>query len=693
MILPSRFLREKLMPVTTPFSSVSTLPYGAPPFDAITDQHYRPAFDEAVRQKRADIDAIASDTAAPTFENTFLALERSGAMLARVTSVFFAMTSAHTNDYLQALDEAFSTELAALADDIHFNDTLFARLNTVYEARHALGLDDESLRLVEVVWQQFMLAGATLGADEKAQLKALNREAAQLTSQFNQRLLAADKAGGLLVTSQAALAGLSEAEIAAAAEAAREKGWEGRWLIALLNTTQQPALQSLAHRDTREALFKAGWHRTEKGDANDTRALVLRLAQLRAQQAALLGFEDFAAWTLADQMAKTPDAALRFMRDIVPAATDRAKRELADIQQAIDSQQGGFQAQAWDWAFYAEQVRREKYALDEAQIKPYFELNNVLIHGVFYAASALFGLRFTERTDIPVYHPDVRVWEIFDKDGSGLALFYGDFFARDSKSGGAWMGNFVEQSTLAGHKPVIYNVCNYLKPAAGQPALISWDDVITLFHEFGHTLHGLFARQRYATLSGTNTPRDFVEFPSQINEHWASQPEVFAHYARHYQTGEPMSEALREKLFRAVRFNKGYDMTELLAAALLDQHWHSLSPSSAPDDVTAFEAAALAQENIALPCVPPRYRSTYFAHIFGGGYAAGYYAYLWTQMLADDGYMWFVEQGGLTAQNGERFREAILSRGNSSDLDALWVAWRGHAPRIEPMLKNRGLSE
>ncbi|ALB62791.1 dipeptidyl carboxypeptidase [Cronobacter condimenti 1330] len=681
------------MPVTTPFSSVSTLPYGAPPFDAITDQHYRPAFDEAVRQKRADIDAIASDTAAPTFENTFLALERSGAMLARVTSVFFAMTSAHTNDYLQALDEAFSTELAALADDIHFNDTLFARLNTVYEARHALGLDDESLRLVEVVWQQFMLAGATLGADEKAQLKALNREAAQLTSQFNQRLLAADKAGGLLVTSQAALAGLSEAEIAAAAEAAREKGLEGRWLIALLNTTQQPALQSLAHRDTREALFKAGWHRTEKGDANDTRALVLRLAQLRAQQAALLGFEDFAAWTLADQMAKTPDAALRFMRDIVPAATDRAKRELADIQQAIDSQQGGFQAQAWDWAFYAEQVRREKYALDEAQIKPYFELNNVLIHGVFYAASALFGLRFTERTDIPVYHPDVRVWEIFDKDGSGLALFYGDFFARDSKSGGAWMGNFVEQSTLAGHKPVIYNVCNYLKPAAGQPALISWDDVITLFHEFGHTLHGLFARQRYATLSGTNTPRDFVEFPSQINEHWASQPEVFAHYARHYQTGEPMSEALREKLFRAVRFNKGYDMTELLAAALLDQHWHSLSPSSAPDDVTAFEAAALAQENIALPCVPPRYRSTYFAHIFGGGYAAGYYAYLWTQMLADDGYMWFVEQGGLTAQNGERFREAILSRGNSSDLDALWVAWRGHAPRIEPMLKNRGLSE
>ncbi|EKY3242936.1 peptidyl-dipeptidase Dcp [Cronobacter dublinensis] len=681
------------MPVTTPFSSASALPYEAPPFNAITDQHYRPAFDEAVHQKRAEVEAIAAEPAAPTFENTYLALERSGAMLSRVTSVFFAMTSAHTNDYLQTLDEEFSTELAALADDIHFNETLFARLNAVYEQRDALGLDNESRRLVEVVWQQFMLAGATLDAEQKAQLRALNQEAAQLTSQFNQRLLAADKAGGLLVSSREQLAGLSEAEIAAAAEAAREKGQEGRWLIALLNTTQQPALQSLTDRATREALFKAGWHRTEKGDVNDTRALVLRLAALRAQQAALLGFKDFAAWTIADQMAKTPEAAQGFMRDIVPAATARAERELADIQQIIDKQHGGFQAEAWDWAFYAEQVRREKYALDEAQIKPFFELDNVLTRGVFYAASALFGLTFTERTDIPVYHPDVRVWEIFDKDGSGLALFYGDFFARDSKSGGAWMGNFVDQSTLAGHKPVIYNVCNYQKPAAGQPALISWDDVITLFHEFGHTLHGLFASQRYATLSGTNTPRDFVEFPSQINEHWASHPDVFARYARHYQTGEPMPEALREKLFRAARFNKGYDMTELLAAALLDQHWHSLTPSSSPHDVAAFEAAALTHERIALRAVPPRYRSSYFAHIFGGGYAAGYYAYLWTQMLADDGYQWFVEQGGLTAQNGARFREAVLSRGNSHDLEEVWLAWRGHEPRIEPMLKNRGLSE
>ena len=674
-----------------PFFEKSTLPYTAPRFDLITDQHYRPAFDEAVRRKREEVAAITANPAAPTFDNTYLALERSGGMLSRVTSTFFAMTSAHTNDYLQQLDEAFSAELAVLADDIHLNATLFGRLNSVYQQRASLGLDTESLRLVEVVWQQFMLAGATLSDEQKMRLKALNKEAAQLTSQFNNRLLAASKAGGLVLDYAHQLEGLSEADIAAAAEAAKEKGLDGRWLIPLLNTTQQPALASLSDRQTRENLFNAGWHRAEKNDGNDTRAIVLRLAALRAEQAQLLGFDDFASWKIADQMAKTPQAALDFMRGIVPAATARAAQEQADIQQVIDDQQGGFQAEAWDWAFYAEQVRRAKYDLDESQIKPYFELNTVLTEGVFRAASDLFGITFTERFDIPLYHPDVRVWEIFDSSGEGLAMFYGDFFARDSKSGGAWMGNFVEQSTLFATRPVIYNVCNYQKPAAKQPALLSWDDVITLFHEFGHTLHGLFARQRYATLSGTNTPRDFVEFPSQINEHWASHPTVFARYARHHQTGEPMPEALREKLFRAARFNKGYDMTELLAAALLDMNWHGMTPQAAPDDVAQFENAALEKEQIALRAVPPRYRSSYFAHIFGSGYAAGYYAYLWTQMLADDGYQWFVEQGGLTRENGQTFRDAILSRGNSTDLEALYRDWRGHDPLIEPMLENRGL--
>lgn len=390
-------------------------------------------------------------------------------------------------------------------------------------------------------------------------------------------------------------------------------------------------------------------------------------------------------------MAKTPEAALNFMREIVPAARQRASDELASIQAVIGKQQDDFSAQPWDWAFYAEQVRREKFDLDEAQLKPYFELNTVLNEGVFWTANQLFGIKFVERFDIPVYHPDVRVWEIFDHNGVGLALFYGDFFARDSKSGGAWMGNFVEQSTLNETRPVIYNVCNYQKPAAGELALLLWDDVITLFHEFGHTLHGLFACQRYATLSGTNTPRDFVEFPSQINEHWATHPQVFARYARHYQTREAMPETLQQKMRNASLFNKGYEMSELLSAALLDMRWHCLQENEAMQDVDDFEQRALVAENMDLPAVPPRYRSSYFAHIFGGGYAAGYYAYLWTQMLADDGYQWFVEQGGLTRENGQYFREAILSKGNSEDLERLYRQWRGKAPQIAPMLQHRGL--
>ena len=676
------------MSATNPFFESSLLPYQAPRFDEINDGYYRPAFDEAIRQKRAEIDAIVAQTAAPDFNNTVLALEKSGAMLSRVSSVFFAMTSAHTNDDLQALEEQISTELAALANDIWLNDTLFSRVESVWQ--DCAALDAESRRLAEETYQHFVLAGARLNDAEKAELKALNTEAATLTSQFNQRLLAATKAGGLVVDYAHQLDGLNPDEIATAAHAAAEKGLNDRWLIPLLNTTQQPALSALRDRQTRENLFNAGWTRTQKGDENDTRALILRLTALRARQAKLLGFEDYASWSIADQMAKTPAAALAFMRGIVPAARTRATLEQADIQKVIDDEQGGFTVQAWDWAFYAERVRQAKYALDESQIKPYFALNTVLQDGVFWAASQLFGLRFVERFDIPVYHPDVRVWEIFDHTGEGMALFYGDFFARESKAGGAWMGNFVEQSYEFASRPVIYNVCNYQKPANGQTALISWDDVVTLFHEFGHTLHGLFASQRYASLSGTNTPRDFVEFPSQINEHWASHPQVFAHYARHYQTGEPMPGALRDKMLNATQFNKGYDMTELLSAALLDMNWHSISEPV--DDVDTFEAAALHKEGLDLPAVPPRYRSSYFAHIFGGGYAAGYYAYLWTQMLADDGYQWFVEQGGLTRENGQKFREAILSRGNSTDLAELYRQWRGHDPRIEPMLENRGLS-
>lgn len=678
------------MSVANPFFEVSLLPYQAPRFDIMEDSHYRPAFDEATRQKRAEIAAIIADTAAPDFANTVLALEKSGVMLSRVSSVFFAMTSSHTNDYLQELDEAFSTELAGLSNDIWLNDALFSRVEAVWQERESL--DGESRRLVEQTYQHFVLAGATLSDAQKLELKALNTESASLTSQFNQRLLAADKAGGLVVDDVHQLDGLSPDEIASAAQAATDKGLADRWLIPLLNTTQQPVLAALRDRQTRENLFKAGWLRTQKGDENDTQHIVRRLVALRARQAQLLGFDNYASWSTADQMAKTPEAALAFMRGIVPAARARAEREQADIQTVIDDEQGGFSVQAWDWAFYAERVRLGKFALDESQIKPYLALNRALEDGAFWVASQLFGIRFVERFDIPVYHPDVRVWEIFDHNGEGMALFYGDFFARDSKGGGAWMGNFVEQSHEFAARPVIYNVCNYQKPANGQTALLSWDDVITLFHEFGHTLHGLFANQRFATLSGTNTPRDFVEFPSQINEHWASHPQVFARFARHYQTGEPMPDALREKMLNATQFNKGYDMTELLSAALLDMNWHAIDAQENVEELDTFESAALKKEGLDLPAVPPRYRSSYFAHIFGGGYAAGYYAYLWTQMLADDGYQWFEEHGGLTRENGQKFREGILSRGNSTDLAELYRDWRGHDPKLEPMLVNRGLN-
>ncbi|MEO3988722.1 peptidyl-dipeptidase Dcp [Pseudocitrobacter cyperus] len=681
------------MLASNPFFAASTLPYQAPPFNLISDSDYRPAFNEAVKRKRKEIEAIAQNPQPATFENTFIPLEKSGELLTRVTSVFFAMAAAHTNDEIQRLDEQFSAELAELANDIYLDDALFARVKTVWLARDTSSLDEESLRLVEVIYQRFILAGATLGAEQKAQLKALNTQAATLSSQFHQRLLAASKAGGLVVEDPLELDGLSAEELAVARAAAQARGLNNSWLLPLLNTTQQPLLATLRNQSTREKLFKAAWSRTEKGDENDTRKLVLTLAEIRAKQAKLLGFADYASWSMADQMAKTPDAALHFMREIAPAARARAERELADIQQIIDAKPQPFSAQAWDWLFYSEQVRREKYAIDEAQIKPYFALERVLIDGVFWAATQLFGVRFVERFDLPVYHPDVRVWEVFAENGEGIALFYGDFFARDSKSGGAWMDNFVQQSTLLNTRPVIYNVCNYAKPVDGNSALLSWDDVITLFHEFGHALHGLFARQKYATLSGTSTPRDFVEFPSQINEHWASHPDVFAHYARHHQTGEPMPEALRDSMFRAAKFNKGYDMTELLSAALLDMHWHTLDGQTVVNSVEQFEVQALQQEHLDLAAVPPRYRSSYFAHIFGGGYAAGYYAYLWTQMLADDGYQWFEEHGGLSRENGERFREAILSRGNSSDLETLYRVWRGHDPLIDPMLRNRGLSE
>ncbi|EIM02393.1 peptidyl-dipeptidase Dcp [Rhodanobacter denitrificans] len=678
---------------SNPFYSASTLPFQAPPFDKIHDTDYQPAIEEGMRQQLAEIEKIANDPAAPTFENTYVAMEKSGAMLHRVMAAFNAVTGANTNDTLQKVQEQEAPKLAAHEDAIHLDGKLFQRVQTIYDQRDTLKLDPESARLVEVVYKNFVHAGAKLSDADKAKLKDLNKEESTLSTAFTNKLLAATKDAAPVIADKAQLAGLSDAELAAAAQAGKERKQDGKYVLTLQNTTQQPELQDLTDRATRQALFEASWNRAEQGDANDTRKTIERLAQIRAEQAKLLGYPDYAAWKLDDQMAKTPETALKFMQDLVPAVTARAKTEAGDIQAVIDQQHGDFKLAPWDWNFYAEQVRKAKFDLDENQIKPYFELDDVLQNGVFYAANQLYGLTFKERHDIPVYQPDMRVFEVFDQDGKSLALFYTDYFKRDNKGGGAWMDNLVTQSKLLGTKPVIFNVCNFSKPAAGQPALLSFDDVITMFHEFGHALHGIFADEQYPTLSGTNTARDFVEFPSQFNEHWATDPKVFAHYAKNYQTGEPMPQALVDKMKKAGKFNKGYDMTELVAAALLDMNWHMLGADAPLQDADQFEAAALKKDGIDLSYVPPRYRSSYFQHIWGNGYAAGYYAYLWTQMLADDAFIGFKEHGGLTRENGDRFRAMVLSRGNTEELAKMYRDWRGHDPEIEPMLENRGLKD
>ncbi|MGB8010128.1 MAG: peptidyl-dipeptidase Dcp [Terriglobales bacterium] len=673
-----------------PFYAPSTLPFRAPAFDKIKDSDYQPAIEAGMAQQQAEIKAIADNPEAPTFENTIVAMEKSGQLLDRATSTFFGVTGANTNPTLQDIKTIEAPKLAAHQDFIYLNTKLFARVAAIYKQREALHLDSESLRLLQYTYDQFVHAGANLSEADKTELKKLNEEISSLEDAFNTKLLAATKNGAYVTTDKAALAGLSEAQIEAAAQTAKDRKVEG-YVLPLQNTTQQPDLASLSNRNARQALFEHSWNRAERGDTNDTRDTIARLAQLRAQKAKLLGFPSFAAWKLEDQMAKTPEAALQFMDAIVPAATSKAASEARDIQSVIDAQKGGFQVQAYDWNFYSEQVRKARYDIDDAQVKPYFELNNVLQNGVFYAATQLYGITFKERHDIPVYQPDVRVFEVFDADGKHLALFYCDYFKRDNKNGGAWMSNFVNQSHLIGTSPVVYNVANFSKPPAGEPALITFTDVVTMFHEFGHALHGMFADTKYPSLSGTATARDFVEFPSQFNEHWASYPGVFSHYAKHYKTGAPMPEELAAKIKKAEAFNKGYAMTELLAAAELDMQWHFLPPTAPLQKPDEFEKQALEKTHLNVSYVPSRYRSSYFSHIWDTGYSAGYYAYLWTQMLADDAYQWFDENGELTRANGDRFRQMVISRGNTEDLAKMYEKWRGAPPNTKAMLKFRGL--
>ncbi|GAE65932.1 dipeptidyl carboxypeptidase [Chryseobacterium indologenes NBRC 14944] len=671
---------------SNPFMKKSKLQYEAPEFDKIKNEHFKPAFDFGLKQHAAEIEKIANNPASPTFENTIVELEKSGEVLKRAIIVFSNLTSANTNPTLQALDQEYAPIFAAHSDKMYLNENLYKRIKSIKED----GLDSESKKLLQYYKQNFEIAGANLSTADKEKLKQYNQELASLSTQYSNKLLEARKQGGVFFADAKELDGLSADEIAAAAADAKTAGQPGKYLLALQNTTQQPLLQNLKNRSTREKLFKASWTRAEKGDANDTRETIEKLAKLRLKKAQILGKKNFAEWKLQDQMAKTPEAATKLMNQVATPAVETARREAKDIQDLIDQQKGGFKVEPWDWNFYAEQVRKAKFDLDESEIKPYFEITTVLEKGVFFAAEKFYGLTFKKRTDLPVYHPDVVTYEVFDHDGKSIAIYYLDFYTRDSKNGGAWMSNFVEQSYLMGTKPVIVNCYNYQKPAPGKPSLISFDDVSTIFHEFGHSIHGMFASQKYPSLSGTNVPRDFVEFPSQINEHWALDPVVLKNYAVHYETKQPIPQTLVEKIKKASTFNQGYMTTELISAAELDMDWHTVSDEKQFIPVLDFEKQSLANHGFNLATVPPRYHTPYFAHIWGGGYSAGYYAYLWSETLDNDAWEWIKNNGGLTRENGDRFRKYILSVGNSVDLNQAFRDFTGHDPDIKPLLRNRG---
>ena len=678
-------------PAANPFLTASTLQYETPPFDRIRDEHYQPALEEGMKQHIAEIEKIANSPEPPTFANTIEPMERSGELLTRVAKVFFNLTQSNTNDVLQKVEEEEGPKLAAHNDSIYLNPKLFARVKALYDARDTAAPNAEAKYLLEKYHRNFVRAGALLSDADKEKLRALNQEETKLSKQFRDRILAGTDQSAIVVDNVADLAGLSEADIAAAAEAAREKKLANKWVLALQNTTQQPPLASLQNRALRQRLFEASAARGNDGGANDTKALVLRLAALRAERAKLLGFPTYADFSLDDQMAKNPATAFKLMTDLAPAVTAKARGEAARIQQLIDQQKGGFQLQPWDWDFYAEQVRKAEFDLDESEVKPYFELERVLQDGVFFAANKLYGLTFKPRTDLPKYQEDVRTWEVFAADGKSIAIYYLDLYARPNKSGGAWQDSFVDQSRLLGRRPVVVNVTNFTKPAPGQKALLSFDNVTTLFHEFGHALHGMLSDVQYPTFTGTGVPRDFGEVPSQLNEHWSLEPAVLANYAKHYQTGAPMPQALVDKIKKSATFNLGYGTLEYLESALLDMAWHSEPEGATPRDVNAFERAALQKYAVEMAQVPPRYHTTYFSHIWGGGYSAGYYAYLWSDVIDEDAWAWFKEHGGLTRENGQRFRDMVLSRGGTMDAAGMYRAFRGRDATVDALVKEKGL--
>ena len=675
-----------------PFAAPSELPYALPPFDRVADEHYRPAFEAGLAEHASEIDEIAGNDAEPTFDNTVVALERAGQLLSRVYSVFGNLAGSTSTDEIQAIQAELAPKLAAHHDAIHLNPSLFARIDTLHGRRDELGLDEESRRLLERWHTDFSRAGAGLPEADQARLRELNEQLSTLQTRFQQNLLKDTNDLAVVIEDVAELRGFGESAIATAAEAAAARGEHGKYVLNLTLPTGQAALESLEDRAVRERIYRVSVSRGNRGNEFDNNEIVAEIVHLRAERAALLGYPNHAAYIIADETAKTAEAAVGLLERLAPAAVANARAEAAELQQHLEADVPGAKLQAWDWSYYAGQVRRERLQADNAALRPYFELDRVLRDGIFFAAGKLYGLSFTERHDLPVYHPEVRTFEVFDADGSPLGLFLLDLYTRDAKRGGAWMNNFVDQSRLLDRKPVVVNVLNVAKPPAGEPTLLTFDEVVTAFHEFGHALHGLMSDVRFPTFSGANVPRDFVEYPSQVNEMWMLWPEVLANYAKHHETGEPLGAEQVEKLLAAQQYGEGFSTTEYLAASLLDQAWHGLGVDDQVGDVQRFETEALVKAGVALESVPPRYRTSYFAHVFSGGYSAGYYSYIWSEVLDADTVQWFTENGGLTRENGDHFRRELLGRGGSVDPMAAFRAFRGRDPEIDPLLTRRGLS-
>lgn len=680
------------LPADNPFAAPSPLPFHAPAFDKVKIEHFLPTFLFGMKQQLAEMNEIAKQTVAPTFENTIVAMERSGALLTRVDNVFSNLTSAEKNKFLQSIETELAPLKAVHSDNILLNRPLFQRVEQLWQKKESLKLTEEQAEVLKQRYESFVRAGARLSDQDQGRIRSLNEQLSKLETKFEENLLAIAKERAIVVDTAKELDGLSAAEIAAAAEAAKERGLDGKHLLQISNTTRVPVLTSLNNRALRQRVWEASAYRgLGRNGGIDNRGLVLEIAQLRAERAKVLGYENHAAYKLQNQMAKTPAAARKMLTDLVPGVVERVKQEARDLEAMINTSGESHELAPWDWEYYAEKVRKARFEIDEAAVKPYFELDSVLKNGVFFTMNKLYGISFRERRDLPVYHPDVRVFDVMDRDGSQIGLFYADYFKRDTKRGGAWMSSFVDQSKLLHDQPVIVNCLNVPPPAKGEPALISFDNVTTLFHEMGHALHGLFSNVTYPTVAGTNTPRDFVEFPSTFEEDWAIQPEILANYARHYQTGKPIPKDLLDKAISAKKFNKGFETLEYLAAALLDLEWHMLTSGQTPADVELFEAESLKKVGIAHPAVPPRYRTAYFAHIWSGGYASSYYAYLWSEGLAADAFAHMLAHGGCTQENGNAFRKEILSRGSSRDPMASYKAFRGTEPTVEALLIRRGL--